>query len=180
MLVTCRFETERLLVEEWHSLQAAEWAARELHDVVTELLTESVTGSLPPAWQGRYTTERARRWVEERDAEGPTLLVIHKADGQPVGLVILFEEHASEEGTDAIDVRLGYLLAEDVWGQGIASELLAGFVGWCRRQPALASLTGGVAADNPASARVLEKNGFQLVENGHDHVDERLYRLHLR
>ena len=164
---------------EWHASQRAAAAGWELEDVITALLTEPVTRSLPPAWQGAYTTEWARRWIEERDTEGPTLLVTHRADRRPAGLVILFEEAATGKA-DVIDVRLGYLLAEDTWGQGLASELLAGLVGWCRRQPALASLTGDVAQDNPASARVLEKNGFHVVENAPEHAGaETLYRLEL-
>ena len=134
-LAACRFETERLLVAQWRSLEDEEWASRPLHDVVASLLTVGVTRSLPPSWQGRYTPERARGWIDERDAEGTTLLAVRKSDGEPLGLVILFEAGSSED-RDGVDVRLGYLLAEEVWGRGIASELLAGFVGWCRLRAA--------------------------------------------
>ena len=179
MLRACAFETDRLLVKEWHSLACSEWHPQDLDALVASMLTEPVTRSLPPAWQGTYTTGRAREWVEERDAEGATLLVIGKVARQPLGLMILFEQQ-ERAGTGGIDVRLGYLLAEDAWGQGIASELLAGFLRWCRGQPSLATITGGVGRDNPASARVLEKNGFQPVETADaTTTDEQLYRLSL-
>ena len=94
--------------------------------------------------------------------------------------MILFEMEA-EEGNGATDIRLGYLLSESTWGKGIASELVHGFVSWCRGQTSILSIAGGVALDNPASNRVLEKNGFQLIQ-GEDEViqDEQLFRLGLR
>ena len=58
--------------------------------------------------------------------------------------------------TGSVEVRLGYLLAENAWGKGFASELIEGFVDWCRGQEAITSLAGGVEADNAASRRVLE------------------------
>ena len=58
------------------------------------------------------------------------------------------------------DVRLGYLLAEQAWGRGLASELVGGFVCWYEANPAIRHLVAGVDQDNVASVRVLEKNGF--------------------
>ena len=139
------------------------------------MLTEPVTRSLPVAWQGGYTRERALAWIEERDKEGTTLLVVDKSTNEAVGLMILFETDA-EDAAEGIEVRLGYLLSEPAWGRGLASELIEGFVGWCRGQAALSSLVGGVERDNPASRRVLEKNGFQLVE-GEVSGAEQLFRL---
>ena len=121
--------------------------------------------------------ERASEWIKERDEEGATLLVIDKLTHQAVGLKILFEMEA-EEGNGATDMRLGYLLSEGTWGKGIASELVHGFVSWCRGQTSISSIAGGVALDNSASKRVLEKNGFQLIQS-EDEVFQ-LFRLGLR
>ena len=172
----CEFVTERLLVKEWHSLAASEWRERDLAAVVAELLTPAVTRALPPGWGGDYDEERARRWIGERDSEGVTLLVVERSSGDPAGVVILGDE-LTDNGQ--INVRLGYLLAESGWGRGIASELVAGFVEWCRGH-AVASISGGVAIDNPASARVLVKNGFELVAgDGGVGAGEQLFRLDL-
>ena len=108
------------------------------------------------------------------------MLVVDRLTQQAVGLVILIEMQ-SEGGTDEKEVRLGYLLAEDSWGQGMASELVEGFVSWCREQTSISSIAGGVALNNPASKRVLQKNGFRL-SSGSDEFDqdEQIYRLSLR
>lgn len=179
LLKNCAFETPRLLVKEWHLLSSGDWQQQELGQVVAALLTEPVTRSLPTSWHGSYTPDRAREWIKQRDREGATLLVIDKLTQRPVGLLILLQMRAEEEDGDR-EVRLGYLLAEDAWGQGIASELVRGFVGWCRNQTSISSIAGGVALDNPASRRVLQKNSFQLVQSQDEIAqDEQLYRLRL-
>ena len=108
------------------------------------------------------------------------MLVVDRMTQQAVGLMILIEIQA-ERGTDETEVRLGYLLAGDSWGKGIASELVEGFVSWCRKQTSISSIAGGVALNNQASKRVLQKNGFSL-SSGSDEIDqgEQTYRLSLR
>lgn len=177
---TCSFSTDRLIVGEWHSLPFAGRWQGSLDQAVATMLTESVTRSLPTAWQGNYTVSRAREWIGERDQEGTTLLVIDKSTKEPVGLVILIEVE-SENAIDGIEVRLGYLLSELAWGRGLATELVKGFVAWCRTQAPIAKLAGGVDANNPASMRVLEENGFRpVVGGGEFSPSHQIYRLRLR
>ncbi len=179
MLAECEFETEHLLVKEWHSLSPSNREERELASVVAEMLTQRVTRALPASWQGDYTAERARGWIRERDDEGTTLLAVAKSSGRAVGLLLAT---AGESGADGgVEVRLGYLVSQEAWGRGIASELVTGFVLWCRSQPLLASIAGGVEATNAVSVRVLEKAGFKLVPDGDGLADgaTRLYRLSL-
>ena len=181
MLVgNCNFDTDRLLVREWHSLRPSDWQPQDLAHVVASMLTEPVTRSLPPSWQGNYTIERAREWIRERDQEGATLLIVNKLTYQAIGLMVLFEMEAEGDNGE-VEVRLGYLLSEASWGMGFASELVDGFVNWCREQTPISSISGGVSADNLASKRVLHKNGFQLVQTV-DEIDheEELYRLSFR
>ena len=60
------------------------------------------------------------------------------------------------------------------------NELIEGFVGWCRGHEEIDSLAGGVERNNPASARVLEKHGFQPVRgDGEITQQDRLFRLTL-
>ncbi len=177
---SCRFETERLLVNEWRSLSSSDWREQDLADVVISMLTENVTHDLPGPWRGSYTVERGRQWVNERDEEGTTLLAIEKSTRQAVGLMILSEVQDTER-VNHTDMRLGYLLSEDHWGKGLASEMVTGFIDWCRHQTSILSISGGVATDNIASIRVLQKNGFMIVEpDGKADGDEMLYRLRLR
>jgi ribosomal-protein-alanine N-acetyltransferase len=173
----CAFETERLSAREWHSFPPREWHEQDVPAVVVDLMTERVTQSLPEPWRGDYAIERAARWINERDSDGATLLALDRSTRQAVGLVILFESPATNRGV-GIEVRLGYLLAESVWGKGLATELIKGFVEWCRAQPAIRSLIAGVERGNPASTRVLEKNAFHRVDIERDDSEaERLFEL---
>jgi RimJ/RimL family protein N-acetyltransferase len=170
MLPTVSFETDRLEIKDWH---ADSWHASgrgDLGRIVATILTEPVTRSLPDSWHGTFTPDRARAWIKERDREGTTLLVAESGTGNPVGLVILFEVSLA----NGIEVRVGYFLAEASWGKGFATELVEGLVRWCRAQTGIQSLAGGVARDNPASKRVLEKNGFLLSESEGDGGEETL------
>ena len=164
-------------MRDWHSASLPAEVVSNLPAIVAGVLTEKVTTALPAAWHGEFTSERAAEWIDERDLEGLTLLVLEKSTRVPVGLIILFETSFD----DGPEVRLGYLLAESSWGKGFATELVDGLVRWSHGQSGISSLAGGVARDNPASRRVLEKNGFtpsgRVGESGES---EEILRLVLR
>ena len=165
-----RFETERLLAGEWHTIERDFDSNTELPLVVQSILTPSVTASLPVAWQGAYSSHRSREWIDERDQEGTTLLVIDRSSSAPIGLLILFAE---EPG----NFRIGYIFAESAWGKGFATELILGFVNWCR-DSGIQTIIAGVSAENSASQRVLAKCGFSESPQRMD-TAELLYELHL-
>ena len=152
------FETKRLSVRGWHEA-GADGAVADLPTVISEMLTEPVTRWLPADWQGAYTRARAEAWIADRDAEGLVLLVVDREAGQPLGLMLVFEEAVDGGG---VHVRVGYLLAENAWGQGYGGELLGGLVTWCRERGDVRSIIGGVAPENTASIRLLERHGFIL------------------
>ena len=164
-----RFETERLRAAPWH--EAAGAAGLDLAGAVATILSERTTVALPPAWQGDLTPERARAWIAERDAESPTLLVCDRSSGRVVGLVILA---AVTDDHPWLDLRVGYVIDEALWGRGLASELLTGLVAWAQAQPLIRTVTGGVDVANAASIRVLEKAGFNQVERSGDTAQYRL------
>ncbi len=169
----CVLRTDRLIDGEWHAASEDLGNGRSLEEIVAEILTEPVTRALPPSWHGDYSVDRARTWIGERDREASTLLVVEKQSRAPAGLIILFEEDSSlQEG--GVEIRLGFLLAETAWGKGYASEMIGALVKWCRGNPAISAIAGGVVKTNTASQRVLEKCGFTLAEQD---ADDDLYRL---
>lgn len=58
--------------------------------------------------------------------------------------------------------ELGYWLAGEYWGQGIMTEAVAAVVHWAFTQADVHQITAWVLGNNPASVRVLVKNGFQF------------------
>ena len=155
------FETTRLSAGEWHSISNRDGLS--LPKLVQSILTPIVTAPLPEAWHGAYSESRAQSWIRDRDAEGMTLLVTLRESSQCVGLLFVHESEA--EDRQGQELRVGYLIAEFLWGKGYASELVTGLVQWAQGQ-SYGSLMAGVAADNAASHRVLEKCGFSRVDDG--------------
>ena len=72
-------------------------------------------------------------------------------DGEVVGNIGSWESDG--------DRYVGYWIGKEHWGRGIASAALAAFVAEVTARPLLAR----VAKHNVASARVLEKCGFEIV-----------------
>ncbi|MFC0633570.1 GNAT family N-acetyltransferase [Brevundimonas balnearis] len=103
-----------------------------------------------------FTRRDAERFVVDVSAQDPkkgrTFLIEHERLG-PVGVVGVFE---SEDPWPEV----GYWIARDFWGRGIATEALQGALGWAKTRWRRRALMSGHFTDNPASGRVLEKAGF--------------------
>ncbi|HWB20835.1 MAG TPA: GNAT family N-acetyltransferase [Phycisphaerales bacterium] len=82
-------------------------------------------------------------------------------NGEVVGHVDCFQM----EGVDAV----GYWIAKDHWGRGIATKAVALLLQEVTRRPVHAR----VAKANKASLRVLEKNGFMITKVEHAEGSER-------
>ncbi|MBT6273522.1 MAG: GNAT family N-acetyltransferase [Chromatiales bacterium] len=107
---------------------------------VRKLLTAKVTFPPPPSWQGPYTEARAKDWIQARESEAMGLLVQEAETNEPIGLLIVSEDPSSPPERA---LRIGYPIAEAHWRKGYTTELVAGFVGWCRDADVTA-LRGGV------------------------------------
>ncbi len=77
-----------------------------------------------------------------------------EAAGRVVGLVSLEVEQESRIA------ELGYDLARDVWGQGLATEAAAAVVDWGFREYGLARIFAEADARNARSLRVMERLGM--------------------
>lgn len=149
------FETTRLRVDPWDSTLKDPSRLNALNLRLGEILTRPVLAHLPSSMQVDGKPDGIATWIFARPAESDVSLICHKGDDAVIGLCLFarFPQLTQD------DVHLGYLLAEDTWGQGYASELLQGMV-VARQSGEAVTLIGGVGRDNPASARVLVKAGF--------------------
>jgi RimJ/RimL family protein N-acetyltransferase len=80
-------------------------------------------------------------------------------DGQIAGDLVSFLRDGRRE--------IGYRIARQYWGKGIATRALALFLDVERRRP----LYGWVLAQNIGSQRVLEKCGFTVIGEEHEDGD---------
>ena len=150
------FKTNRLTVKEWHSFEPKELEEPDLESIVQDLLVPEVTKRFPVMWRGDYDKRRAKFWIQERDSESKTLLAVEKETKKPLGYINFFREGDSSHGTY---LRLGYLVSKAMWNNGLATELVEGFIHWCKEN-SVSTVLAKVDPDNIASIRVLEKNDF--------------------
>lgn len=92
-----------------------------------------------------------------RDPVLPSLLIFERGTGAPqlVGACGLGRRPSGS-------VEMGYWIARSFWGRGYATEACEALVEIARAL-SLTSLEGSHFIDNPASAQVLEKLGFQAL-----------------
>ena len=150
------FDTPRLVVQDWRPDLTVPEKRKALETALPSLLSAAVLEHLPPSLGLATCDGDIGRWIDARVAESTCLTVRERVSQDLVGLVILAEDRTGRPPT----IHLGYLLAQSTWGRGLGSELVAGLVG-SFGEGARSRLIGGVGVDNPASARVLRKAGFE-------------------
>lgn len=108
-----------------------------------------------------YTPDDARRFIEEAVAlaaagRSVTLVAERRGDGRFLGVVGF-----DLEGDDPQGFEIGYWFARDAWGQGFATEAVRAVLAHAFDDLHLTRACAHAALENPASARVLEKAGFE-------------------
>lgn len=102
------------------------------------------TGSDGRAWLARAVDELDRSWAVEIDGAAVGGVSLHP--GQ-------YERRHSAE--------LGYWLGQGLWGRGIMTRVVSRFSDHAMSEFQLHRLVASVYSSNPASARVLQKAGFE-------------------
>ena len=133
-----------------------------------------VTGGREPSWADDYPTPgdiEVATWLS--DGSGPM-----PAAGSPWGprKVVCLEDGLAIGGvgfhstpdSDGV-VEIGYGISPSHRGQGAATSAVAGIVAIAREQGAT-GIVAGTDADNPASQRVLQRNGFVRIGMEADEV----------
>lgn len=69
--------------------------------------------------------------------------------------------------------EVGYWIGEEFWGQGLTSEAVTAFLQFCRQGLGLTRMTARVFAENEASLRLLENQGFNIHRQRTEHLPER-------
>lgn len=116
-----------------------------------------------------YTQEAAAefvRMIDEQSLElppmrglkvgGKSVWAIH-CEGVLAGVLGLSPGVGAEQG----DLTLGYWLGKDFWGRGLATQAVSLACRWAFQEVGARRVSASVFAWNPASVKVLEKNGFR-------------------
>lgn len=103
-----------------------------------------------------YTIQDAHEFLQQAINEQPTTNFCIEVNGEAAGGIGI---HLGQD-VHRHTVELGYWLGEKFWRRGIMSKVVAAFTDFCFDIFPLRRIYAEPFANNPASARVLEKAGF--------------------
>ena len=145
-------------------LKATGFTLRPFRDSDAEPLARvannrNVWRTLGHAFPHPYTLECAHKWIASCLDRPPTdVRLAIDIDGAPCGGVGIHNVHLWSPYT----YEIGYWLAEAFWGRGIMTEAAGLITRYGFEQLGAHRVQAYVFDWNPASARVIEKNGFTL------------------
>ncbi|WP_462179944.1 GNAT family N-acetyltransferase [Pseudoalteromonas gelatinilytica] len=149
--MTLSFNTPRLNVIEINS-NGTKTTRSTLVNALPAILTPAVVANLPGYFQGIDSVSAAENWLANMLNEC-RLLMLQSKHQEVVGLLFIYSEKH--------DAHIGYLLAEEYWGQGLAFELLQGFINLARASSQWHKLIAGVDESNIPSINLLKKLAFE-------------------
>lgn len=100
----------------------------------------------------------------------PTTVLLVLERGKPIGwcqwyLCRDYPDHAREVGAEPDDTGIDYAIGDPArHGEGVGTALIATLVTHIRQRHPRAGVIADPEASNTASRRVLEKNGFRLLD----------------
>jgi len=105
-----------------------------------------------------YTEAAAHQWIDAIDP-GERIYGI-ELQGELIGVTGFTPD------PDEPSAEIGYWLGKTYWGKGYATEAAQAVIDQCFAREGFFRLTCGHFADNPASARVITKLGFERTGSG--------------
>ena len=130
---------------------------KDIDPIVCHANNPKVAANLRNRFPHPYTQKDAEWWVNHVMAQDTTrdfAISDHSGAIGGIGLEFLDDVNFKSAG-------LGYWLGESFWGQGIMTRAVRAFTPYAFKTFDLVRIFAYVFESNPASARVLEKNGFK-------------------
>ncbi len=156
------------------------WRDSDHEALVAEANSRAVWRNLLHVFPHPYTDRDAEEWIAGCLDQDPAEDLVIARDDRLIGVCGV----KMGSGVSRFTASVGYWLGERHWNMGIMSEALPVFLGYVWATFDVHRLQAEVFAWNPASARVLEKNGFILegtrrraIFKDGEFVDERFYSL---
>jgi [ribosomal protein S5]-alanine N-acetyltransferase len=135
------------------------WRMEDAAEIVRHADDRRVWRNLRDRFPHPYGLEDARRFLSPIvEAAGPPTLFAIEVDGRAAGGI----GYEIGEDVERVGAEIGYWLGTAFWGRGIATAAVRATTAYALgAHPELRRIYALPFAWNPASARVLEKAGFQ-------------------
>lgn len=134
------------------------WEWRDGEAIVRHANNRNVSINLVDRFPYPYTAADARNWLESVIGFEPETNFAIDVAGEAVGGIGFMLQHDVARRS----AEIGYWLSEEFWGRGIMSEVVIAVTDHAFANYDLCRLYAHVFEWNGASARVLEKAGYQL------------------
>ena len=133
-----------------------DWRLDDAESLAKHANNRNVSRNLRDRFPHPYGIEDAKEFIQRAMSAQPEQNFCIEIDGAAVGGI----GFRLGEDVHRHTAEFGYWLAEDFWGKGIMTEAVTAFVNYCFGNFPLNRIFASAYANNPASARVLEKTGF--------------------
>jgi [ribosomal protein S5]-alanine N-acetyltransferase len=134
------------------------WTLNDLEWLAQNGNNPAVSRNMTDSFPNPYKADSAIAFVTAAMAEKPTCIFAIEIDGEIAGSIGLHPQ-ADVKRKNA---ELGYWLAEQFWGRGIASEAVKEMLNYSFQNFDIQRVFARPFGFNLASQRVLEKAGFKL------------------
>jgi L-amino acid N-acyltransferase YncA len=127
-------------------------------EAITDIYNHAVDAQFQTAYTEKHSTEDRARWLNEHDIANYPVFV-YELDGQVVGWLSV---SPYRQGRAALRyaVEVSYFIHKDHQGKGIGTQLLSHAIKACR-ELGYKTMLAIILEPNTASARLLEKSGFE-------------------
>ena len=129
----------------------------DLPSMVEHANDDGVSRQLRDRFPHPYTMDDAQQFLA-MSRGGDAAIYAIEVDAAVVGGIGLHPGH----DVHRLSAELGYWIGRRYWGRGILSRIVPAFVPLVARELGMKRVYAYVYETNPASARVLEKSGFEL------------------
>ena len=129
------------------------WRLDDAESLTRHANNRKVWRALRDRFPHPYTAEDARKFLEATVKFEPITIFCIEVNDAAVGGIGIHLENDVHRHT----AELGYWLGEEFWARGVMTEAVGAFTDFCFDRFSLRRIYAEPFANNPASARVLEK-----------------------
>jgi RimJ/RimL family protein N-acetyltransferase len=134
------------------------WRSDDASSLVRHANNRRVARNLRDAFPYPYTIRDAEAWLKSVGDGRDDLILAIEVDGEAAGGIGI---HPMKD-VHRYNGEIGYWLSELHWGKGIMTGAVGDLVNYAFTYRRWLRIFATIFENNPASMRVLEKNGFEL------------------
>lgn len=163
-ITNIKIETKRLILRPWTEKDINDFYEYACADGVGEMA----------GWKHHESIEISKIVLKSFMAEKNVFAVVLKGNGKVIGSLGLHDSWANYDlKYNNLKLKeIGYVLSKSYWGQGLIPEVVEAVINFCFHNYELDAITIKHFSENNQSRRVIEKCGFQFLEQSAGYSDQ--------